>query len=67
MLSIVYLTPLSVAYPTFTNDIRRLSDGISVALPTARRLFFQKISPPSRICCRLTDALYLTDGYLGVA
>ena len=37
MLSVAYPMPLPVAYPTFTNDIRRLSDGIAVALPTAKQ------------------------------
>ena len=33
---------IPVAYPTLNRYLRRLSDGHSVALPTAWRLFSQK-------------------------
>ena len=55
-----------VAYTTTTVDIRRLSDGNSVALPTEWRVILLKIPVLSKKFRRLTNTVNLTDSYLGV-
>ena len=41
-------------------EIRRLSDGYE-------GYFLKKNLLPSKIFCRLSDTLHLSDGYIGVA
>ena len=48
---------LTVAYPTALLSLNQRYEGY----------FIKKISLPSKIVCRLTDVVLLTDGYLGVA
>ena len=51
---------VDVAYPTLLVNIRRLSDGYE-------GYFLKKILLPSKIFCRLSDALHLSDGFIGVS
>ena len=51
---------VGVSDPTLLVDIRRLSDGYE-------GYFLKKNLLPSKILCRLSDTLHLSDGYIGVA
>ena len=51
---------VDVAYPTLLVNIRRLSDGYE-------GYFFKQILLPSKIFCRLSDTVHLSDGCIGVA
>ena len=51
---------VDVAYPTHLVNFRRLSDG-------SEGYFLKKILLPLKIFCRLSDALHLSDDYIGVA
>ena len=60
LLYVAYPTVVHVDYPTLLVNIRRLSDGYE-------GYFLKKKLLPSKIFCRLSDALHLSDGYIGVA
>ena len=60
LICVSFPTVICVSFSTLLVDIRRLSDGYE-------GYFLKQILLQSKIFCRLSDALHLSDGYISVA